>query len=187
MGSLLRNQPLPCLQETVSSRPLKVFSSLPRFIPAHHPSADLIRHGKHYNHHHGLRHDMDDTPPTAPPPPPPPAYSPPAREAAEIIVHEEREERSQMPTYKGLEQYKLTDKMGESVILFFLLAPGAHLHPSGAFSNVYRAVETANGRNVAGQFPVPFLYNPCRLSIFPPPVKVVRKFELNASQVSSSI
>jgi len=81
-------------------------------IFSHHLSADLIRHGKHHHHHHSLRHT-----------PPPPAKTPPAREAAEIIVDEERRERSKMPTYKGLEQFKLTEKMGEfvSFFLFFFL------------------------------------------------------------------
>ncbi|KAF9484012.1 Pkinase-domain-containing protein [Pholiota conissans] len=50
-----------------------------------------------------------------------------------------------MPVYKGLEAYQLTDKMGD-----------------GAFSNVYRAVETSTAKPYA--------------------IKVVRKFELNASQ-----
>jgi hypothetical protein len=38
----------------------------------------------------------------------------------------------------------------------FCLAPCAHLLSRGAFSNVYRAVEIATGKNVAGQFS-PFL------------------------------
>ena len=126
---------------------VEAFKSNPLYSPkflihSHHRSIDLIRHGKHHDHH-GLRHD---TPPTAPPP----AKSPPAREVAEIIVKEERKERSKMPTYQGLEQFKLTDKMGESVILLFLFASRAHLHSSGAFSNVYRAVEISSGKNVAG-------------------------------------
>lgn len=50
-----------------------------------------------------------------------------------------------MPTYKGLEHFKLEDKMGD-----------------GAFSNVYKALEISTGSRVA--------------------IKVVRKFELNASQ-----
>ncbi|KAI5829833.1 Pkinase-domain-containing protein [Schizophyllum commune Tattone D] len=71
--------------------------------------------------------------------------SPAPKEAAEMIVNEEREQKSKMPTYKGLEKYKLLEKMGD-----------------GAFSNVYKAVEIATGQRVA--------------------LKVVRKFELNASQ-----
>ncbi len=41
--------------------------------------------------------------------------SPPAsnKEAAEYIVEEERQARNKMPTYPGLEQFRLVDKMGE--------------------------------------------------------------------------
>lgn len=38
------------------------------------------------------------------------------RVAAEIIVNEEREAKSKMPSHKGLEDYKLLEKMGESVL-----------------------------------------------------------------------
>ncbi|KAF9535108.1 kinase-like domain-containing protein [Crepidotus variabilis] len=63
----------------------------------------------------------------------------------ETIVHEERKAKDKMPTYKGLEDYKLEEKMGD-----------------GAFSNVYKATQISTGKKVA--------------------VKVVRKYELNASQ-----
>lgn len=33
----------------------------------------------------------------------------------EMIVQEEREAKGKMPIYKGLERFKLLDKMGESV------------------------------------------------------------------------
>jgi hypothetical protein len=39
----------------------------------------------------------------------------PAREAAEAIVNEEREAKAIMPVYKGLENFKLINKMGEYV------------------------------------------------------------------------
>jgi hypothetical protein len=39
--------------------------------------------------------------------------SPDHREAAEMIVSEEREAKAKMPTYVGLENFKLLDKMGE--------------------------------------------------------------------------
>lgn len=39
--------------------------------------------------------------------------SPDHREAAEMIVNEEREASTKMPTYVGLENFKLVDKMGE--------------------------------------------------------------------------
>jgi hypothetical protein len=38
-----------------------------------------------------------------------------SREAAEQIVKQEREQKEQMPTYKGLENFKIVEKMGESV------------------------------------------------------------------------
>lgn len=37
----------------------------------------------------------------------------PTKEVAEKIVQEEREAKNKMPVYKGLERYKLLDKMGE--------------------------------------------------------------------------
>ncbi|KZT12688.1 Pkinase-domain-containing protein [Laetiporus sulphureus 93-53] len=67
------------------------------------------------------------------------------KEHVESIVQEEREAKGKMPIYKGLENYKLLDKMGD-----------------GAFSNVYKAIDIRTGQKVA--------------------VKVVRKYELSASQ-----
>lgn len=48
-----------------------------------------------------------------------PPKSPPAsyQKEAEIIVQEERQAKSKMPVYKGLERFKLLDKMGEYVSL----------------------------------------------------------------------
>ena len=43
--------------------------------------------------------------------------SPNYRREAELIVQEENEAKSKMPTYKGLEKYKLLEKMGECVHL----------------------------------------------------------------------
>ncbi|KAI0356695.1 Pkinase-domain-containing protein [Trametes cingulata] len=74
--------------------------------------------------------------------------SPKYKEQAEQIVQEEREAKGKMPVYKGLENYKLVEKMGD-----------------GAFSNVYKAIDLRSGQKVA--------------------VKVVRKYELSASQVSA--
>ncbi|KAI0829369.1 Pkinase-domain-containing protein [Trametes gibbosa] len=71
--------------------------------------------------------------------------APKYKEHVEQIVQEEREANDKMPVYKGLENYKLVEKMGD-----------------GAFSNVYKAIDLRNGQNVA--------------------VKVVRKYELSASQ-----
>ncbi|KAL0581987.1 MAPK-activated protein kinase Srk1 [Marasmius crinis-equi] len=54
------------------------------------------------------------------------------REVAEQIVKEEREAKSQMPSYKGLENFKLLEKMGD-----------------GAFSNVYKALDLTTNSKVA--------------------------------------
>ncbi|KAH9853854.1 Pkinase-domain-containing protein [Lenzites betulinus] len=74
--------------------------------------------------------------------------SPKYKEHVEQIVQEEREAKGKMPVYKGLENYKLVEKMGD-----------------GAFSNVYKAIDLRSQLKVA--------------------VKVVRKYELSASQVSA--
>ncbi|KAI0721951.1 Pkinase-domain-containing protein [Cerioporus squamosus] len=71
--------------------------------------------------------------------------NPKYKEHVEQIVQEEREAKGKMPVYKGLENYKLLEKMGD-----------------GAFSNVYKAIDLRSGQKVA--------------------VKVVRKYELSASQ-----
>ncbi|CAG8493680.1 9963_t:CDS:2 [Acaulospora morrowiae] len=63
------------------------------------------------------------------------------------IVAEEREQKNKIPTYPGLERYRILEKMGE-----------------GAFSNVYKAIDTETKEKVA--------------------IKVVRKRELNYSQES---
>jgi serine/threonine protein kinase len=107
---------------------------------------NLIRHGKHHHHH-------EEQSPTASrvvrqqpqAQNHPPHENPHSREAAEIIVNEEREAKAKMPHYRGLENFKLIEKMGD-----------------GAFSNVYKALDLTVGKKVA--------------------VKVVRKYELNASQ-----
>ncbi|TIB72486.1 Pkinase-domain-containing protein, partial [Wallemia mellicola] len=70
-----------------------------------------------------------------------------AREA-EMIVEQERKERAKMPSYPGLEQYEIIEKMGD-----------------GAFSNVYKALDTKTHRKVA--------------------IKVVRKYELSSHQRSN--
>ncbi|EGO01858.1 hypothetical protein SERLA73DRAFT_177401 [Serpula lacrymans var. lacrymans S7.3] len=123
---------------------------------------NLIRHGKH-------NHRLPDSDPqqytrTTPEPSHPkqrqqqtPAHPPEpdltqqaqqkrdSKEAADMILTQEREAKTKQPLYKGLENFKLIDKMGD-----------------GAFSNVYKAIDLSSGSKVA--------------------VKVVRKFELNASQ-----
>ncbi|KAF7331954.1 Protein kinase domain-containing protein [Mycena kentingensis (nom. inval.)] len=87
---------------------------------------NLLRHGKHHNHAH-----------PKPDPSPPPASTTPtedkmSREAAEQIVKQEREQKSQMPSYKGLENFKIVEKMGD-----------------GAFSNVYHAIDLTTNKKVA--------------------------------------
>jgi hypothetical protein len=78
----------------------------------------------------------------------------------EKIVREEREAMEKMPTYKGLERFKLIEKKGECV---------RHhpTHPSrladsfficsGAFSNVYKALDLTLGTSVAGTPSFPLL------------------------------
>ncbi|KAL5342631.1 Pkinase-domain-containing protein [Aspergillus crustosus] len=69
----------------------------------------------------------------------------------EQIIAEEKTNRSKMPNYPGLERYVLVEKMGD-----------------GAFSNVYRA------RDTAGEFD--------QVAI-----KVVRKFEMNSTQSTAHL
>ncbi|KAH8106165.1 Pkinase-domain-containing protein [Cristinia sonorae] len=58
--------------------------------------------------------------------------TPKYKQEVEKIVQEERDAKTKMPTYKGLEQFKLIDKMGD-----------------GAFSNVYKAIDLRTGQKVA--------------------------------------
>lgn len=80
------------------------------------PFIDLIRHGKHHtpatpaassptSKHHGA----------SPPEPKEEHYTPAVTpdEAAELIVEEEREASEKMPSYPGLENFKIITKMGE--------------------------------------------------------------------------
>lgn len=99
-----------------------------------------------------------------------------------MIVNEERDTKAKMPTYKGLEGFKLIDKMGEYVLsLPYLIDPP---HPSLAAHS-----QTCTTPSISQ----PGKRSPVRPSLsLPPPiltrstVKVVRKFELNASQVCVS-
>lgn len=65
----------------------------------------------------------------------------------ERLVQEERTSQSKMPQYPGLDRWILVEKMGD-----------------GAFSNVYRAKDSAG-------------------EIGEVAIKVVRKFEMNSNQV----
>ncbi|KAK0191251.1 kinase-like domain-containing protein [Armillaria mellea] len=119
---------------------------------------NLIRHGKHH-HHHQPRNDETPAPASQRTPAEHEQQNKASekhhiekenaevahREAAQMIVQEEREAKAQMPTYKGLENFQLIEKMGD-----------------GAFSNVYKAIDLTTQKSVA--------------------VKVVRKYELTASQ-----
>lgn len=107
---------------------------------------DLIRHGKQHHNRHSApanSRDLREQPRNT--------HTPAS--AAKIVVDEERKEKSIMPTYKGLEHYKLKDKMGEcviyhlSIISLFLIS-----YWSGAFSYVYKALEVSTGNHVASMF-----------------------------------
>jgi len=70
----------------------------------------------------------------------------------EKIVREEREAMDKMPVYKGLERYKLIEKKGECAIFTRLIRVGRLMDflCSGAFSNVYKALDLTTGTHVAG-------------------------------------
>jgi hypothetical protein len=75
---------------------------------------DFIRHGKHHqNHHHHSESAPDNTRDLRQPPQNTVTHTP----AAARVLDEERKEKekSTMPTYKGLEHFKLDIKMGECV------------------------------------------------------------------------
>jgi hypothetical protein len=107
-----------------------------------------------------------------------------SREAAEEIVRQEREAKEQMPVYKGLENFKIVEKMGESVVL--LISPRHRCSSSTvALFQTYIMPSTSQRIRkspVSKPSPAPSLPASHR-----PLVKVVRKFELNASQVSLSL
>lgn len=71
----------------------------------------------------------------------------------EKIVREEREAMEKLPTYKGLERFKLVEKKGECVVhlnLVILIGWLTGFILSGAFSNVYKAFDSTSGTSVAG-------------------------------------
>jgi hypothetical protein len=73
-----------------------------------------------------------------------------SKEELARLVEEEKATKNKLPRYAGLERWRLIEKMGD-----------------GAFSNVYRAVDT---EGAVGEVAI----------------KVVRKFEMNSNQVSMS-
>lgn len=96
-----------------------------------HPT-DLIRHGKNHNNARQYQSDhqqhpqpqqqqkqpVRDTqrePPSEHKQPVPKTVSPKYKEEVEAIVQEERVAKEKMPSYIGLENFKLLDKMGECV------------------------------------------------------------------------
>ena len=109
---------------------------------------DLIRHGKHHQNRHST---PDITRDLRQPPQNTVAHTP---EAAHIPDEgREDDQKSTMPTYKGLERFKLDIKMGECVfyhlsIVFSPLLTLAFIS-SGAFSNVFKALEISTGKHVA--------------------------------------
>jgi hypothetical protein len=70
----------------------------------------------------------------------------------EKIVREEREAMEKLPAYKGLERFRLVEKKGECVIFTRPILTGwlTVLILSGAFSNVYKALDVTSGMSVAG-------------------------------------
>jgi hypothetical protein len=70
----------------------------------------------------------------------------------EKIVREEREAMDKMPAYKGLERYKLVEKKGEYAIFIRIMWDSwlTDFLYSGAFSNVYKALDLTSGMHVAG-------------------------------------
>lgn len=158
-----------------------LFHSLSLFLPLCLPgsprSTDLIRHGK--NHHNAKTHDSDQhhSSPSQvqqqhnkqpreqqpresreqQPQTQDQTATPKFKDEVEKIVQEEREAKSKMPTYQGLENFKLVEKMGEYVFdVLFLFIPSQSIIGmvsiiSGAFSNVYKAIDLRNGEKVAGK------------------------------------
>lgn len=109
---------------------------------------DLIRHGKHHQNRHST---PDITRDLRQPPQNTVTHTP---EAAHILDEDiEEEEKSNMSTYKGLEGFKLDIKMGECVFdhLSIVTPPllTAMSISSGAFSNVFKALEISTGKHVA--------------------------------------
>ncbi|PFH52518.1 hypothetical protein AMATHDRAFT_1925 [Amanita thiersii Skay4041] len=143
---------------------------------------DLIRHGKNHNQSrqdHPKQHPRDNpqTPKdqssrTSHQPIPPSSATPsttkhmsappPANQAPALIANEQSDSYPKMPSYRGLENFRLLEKMGECACIP-LIASFSLMAVSGAFSNVYKATDLTTKHKVA--------------------VKVVRKYELNASQV----
>jgi hypothetical protein len=112
-----------------------IISSIFDFTHSTFPS-DLIRHGKNHQNAAKATPDYSDTtsssassrthnqtrapkeqPQPAQMPAQPAEPSPDYTREAEMIVQEEREAKTKMPSYKGLEAYKILDKMGEYVTL----------------------------------------------------------------------
>lgn len=111
---------------------------------------DLIRHGKHHRNvnrqapvdSHDLRQPQD-------------VSNTITHRAARIVVDEERKEQSTMPTYEGLEDFELEDKMGEYVFRrLSIIASLISVSSSGAFSNVFKALEKSTGNRVASMVPI---------------------------------
>jgi len=113
--------------------------------------------------------------------------SPASREAAQIIVNEEREAKAKMPSYPGLDNFKLVEKMGECVpsCLTHPLQSHPILHPAVPFPKCTRQSISPPQRKwlVSMISSITPLYTQRRHC---PAVKVVRKFELSSSQVSVS-
>lgn len=77
------------------------------------------------------------------------------RPEAEAIVQEENENKAKLPVYRGMEQFKLIEKMGECVQYPLPIAADPNHRSycgSGAFSNVYKALDVATSQKVASMY-----------------------------------
>jgi membrane-associated HD superfamily phosphohydrolase len=105
------------------------------------------------------------------------------QEVAEEIVRQEREAKSQMPTYKGLEAFKLVEKMGEFVSDSSIIPYRLWLTEviSAVPFLMYIKRQTPKRANRSQVLNLYIILSSILTSC---PVKVVRKFEMNSSQVS---
>lgn len=105
------------------------------------------------------------------------------QEELEQIVQEEREAKETMPVHKGLEHYRLIEKMGECVLLTTTDITGANVSlPQWCFLKRlqgHRYPYWPEGRRCVDLI-LPHSPDLDRLAA----VKVVRKYELSATQVS---
>lgn len=74
------------------------------------------------------------------------------KKEAELLVQEERESKAKTPQYPGLDNFDLLEKMGECVLFLLSLSFSLTIFlSSGAFSNVFKAVNKQTGEKVASK------------------------------------